>query len=207
MQRTAANRSGVWLGALALIVLAACSTASDEPQGSDEIIPLAKGNYWIYETTTVDKEGNSGNSSLDTMRVIGSREVSSKDGGSATWFEVYGFMVKDTILLKTRPDGLWMIDKLGREVHYYRTDIKRGETYERPPAFNIMLQDTNATVNTAAGKFSGLQYMERFGNAPSATTYYFAPGIGLVEWVATNVMMTNGSEGSVRTTLKESNLQ
>ncbi len=189
----------------AMLLLCFCTDSNREQPAEDAeeaLLPLAIGNMWVYEHTATGDDGKVISTWRDTMRVVGTEEIKGNK-----WYQVKGFMVQDTILLASREDGLWMLNQDQQEIHYFNSKLDVGKTYTRPPSFNVELRNAAADISVPAGKFSCIHFSERFDNAPSASSYYLAPGTGLVEWSSEKVLVQNAAEGAVYQKLVEYKLQ
>jgi hypothetical protein len=165
-------------------VLQSCKDDPASPDGSNEIWPLAVGNYWAYtyifnDTTTV----------YDTVTVVGDTIINGDK-----WYMLGSGLVDEIVLFRNLSTGLVTKEDDWDSTAYqyimkYPTQV--GDTLFRWDVDNPEDRDTvitisvNTPVTVAAGSFSAIVFQvidyEELLNYTSKEVTYFSRNVGMIK--------------------------
>ena len=190
-----------------LAILVLCTTGCDstpsdaEPEPS--ILPLAIGNQWILEYTSIRDSGNNLRTSTDTdtLHIVGDTTVQGE-----RWFEMSGSGGTHIFrgFYAQRTDGIWRRyispTRATIPVLWYKQPASTGDRYKiiftegNDDDVEMTLRSKEALRQTQTGTLKAYQYELRatafdFGpegilpvqGAPLRFSHYLAPALGFVE--------------------------
>jgi hypothetical protein len=172
---------------VAVVFLQHCG--SDKPTESsseDVIVPLAVGNYWIYQVTLYEPEGVVKRVTFDTIQVVGDTILV-----DSVWYTIDDSSVPEDILpcYTNREQGFYRVflrpprainvnDTAGLAAKY---PTHEGDTFTvRSGLFSwlVTVESTDMEVTVPAGSFTTYCYYSDF-HSPHRT--YYAVGVGNVK--------------------------
>jgi len=180
----------LYISVILLFALFSCEKQEDvtidklEEEGGD-FLPLSVGNYWIYEVTNVDTNGNSTFVNIDSTYIVGDTNISN---------EIYYIFKSSTSLFYTqylRDSMHYIVDETGEKFFspLYQQDTLFSNLVENINGDTIsftyrIMREPSSPIKCVLGEFRALdaevnRYFS-FVNRLDKSHAFYAPRIGLI---------------------------
>lgn len=174
-----------------MLILTACQDDSTSPSKSKEIMPLALGNFWVYQQLYYDSNGNLTDSEIDTLLV---KRQFTYNGKVYFSFDEYDEEHQDEGL-RNADGGLYQLNydydnETFSEDLMFKYPAKTGDVFMINEE-EVKVISTNATISVPKGSFSCYHYKIESEyideDDPSYSrkiieNLYMAPGVGMVKY-------------------------
>jgi hypothetical protein len=157
----------LFLLALAVAALASCNS-------KNELMPLNKGNLWIYYAERFDSLGNVYFSTYYYETIIGDSTI----GNDKAFVKRNASMRSRSELLLNTKDGLSVLQKDSSKGIAFKYPLNVGETYINKDFDTVKLTASDKEITTKAGSFKCLEYEVK--SSVFRQLYYVCPGVGII---------------------------